>query len=381
VSAGLRIAVIGGGIAGLTAAIALRHHGFSCTVYEAAPALEPVGAGILVPANAMRALAALGVRESVAEAGVRLERIELRDLRGTPLQVVDGLEAERRYGEPTIAIARTRLVRALADHLGEGLLQLGKRCRDAVENETGVTLHFEDGSEARADLAIAADGIHSRLRDRFIRAVRFRYAGQTCYRGIAHHQAGALLRTCREIWGGRVRFGFASLSPDEVYWFAPITAPARMTIEPGRLKAWLLETYARFPDPVGLLLRETPDDRIIQTDLYDFPPLDRWSSGPLIAIGDAAHAMTPNLGQGGAQAIEDAWALARCLADANGRWAEAFSTFYKQRQPRTRWITSTAWQIGKLAHLDNPIAQAIRNFSLAHTPAFLQRRHLDRILA
>jgi 2-polyprenyl-6-methoxyphenol hydroxylase-like FAD-dependent oxidoreductase len=375
------VAIAGGGIAGLTAAIALRHRGFAATVYESAPALEPVGAGILVPANAMRVLAALGVRDSVAQGGIPLERIELRDLRGTPLQIVDGVEAARRYGEPTIAIARTRLVRALATHLPDGVLHLGKRCRDAVEDETGITLRFEDGSETRADLAVAADGIHSRLRDRSVRPVRFRYAGQTCYRGIARHHAGDLLRTCRELWGGHVRFGFASLAPDEVYWFAPMTAPARTMVEPDRLKAWLLETYEAFPDPVGSLLHDTPDDRIIQTDLYDFLPLDRWSSGRLILVGDAAHAMTPNLGQGGAQAIEDAWALARCLADCNGRWAEAFQTFCRQRQARTRWIASTAWQLGKLAHIENPIAQTVRNFALTYAPAFLQRRHVDRLLA
>lgn len=375
------IGIVGGGIAGLTAAIALRHHGFTATVYESAPALEPVGAGILVPANAMRVLAALGVRDSVAQAGVHLKRIELRDLRGTPLQIVDGAEAARRYGEPTIAIARTGLVRALATHLPDGVLHLGKRCLDAVEDETGITLRFEDGSEARADLAVAADGIHSRLRDRTLGPVCLRYAGQTCYRGIARHRAGDLVQTCREIWGGRLRFGFSSLSPDEVYWFAPMTAPARMTVEPERLKTWLLETYAAFPDPVGSLLHDTPDERIIQTDLYDFPPLDRWSSGRLVLIGDAAHAMTPNLGQGGAQAIEDAWALARCLADCQGRWAEAFQTFYRERQARTRWIASTAWQLGKLAHIENPIARAVRNLALTYTPAFMQRRHLDRILA
>jgi 2-polyprenyl-6-methoxyphenol hydroxylase-like FAD-dependent oxidoreductase len=374
-----RVAIVGAGIGGLTTAIALRSFGFEAAIYEAAPALAPVGAGIWVPPNAMQVLAALGAREAVAAAGVRIDRVQIRTIEGTVLQELDAAAARERYGEPIISILRTRLVEALASRLPGHLVQPGKRCLGATHDQEGVALRFDDGSEARADLVVAADGIHSALRNSLFGPTSLRYAGQTCYRGIARMASGELGHTCAETWGTRCRIGYSAVGPDEVYWFAPVSSPAGTRLDPVRVKAQLLDMYAAFPHPVRLMLSETPTDRIIQTDLHDFAPLPRWSTGHIVLLGDAAHAMTPNLGQGGAQAIEDAWVLASELARQD--WRGALEAYEAARKPRTSWVAAAARRIGQIAHLENPLAQGLRNALMTRTPASIQRRHVQRLFS
>lgn len=377
----VNIAIVGGGIGGLAAAIALRHEGYAPIVYEAAPALQPAGAGIWVPPNAMHVLSQLGAGGDVEAAGMVIDAIRLQTVDGTVLQTLDAAALRRSGGAPLVSIARTHLVRCLAAHLPADSLRLGKRCRDAAQDAAGVTLRFDDGSDARADLVVAADGIHSGLRELVQPAVTLRYAGQTCYRGIGRCDAGALRRTCLEQWGGRARFGLSGISSSETYWFAPITAPARTAMPREDLKAWLLETYRHFAEPVEAILRATPDEQIIQTDLYDFAPLRRWSAGHVVLLGDAAHAMTPNLGQGGAQAVEDAWVLAACLREHGEQVGAALHAYEHRRRRRTRWTATTAWRIGRMAHVEGRVARWVRDAAIRLAPDFVQQRQTRRLFA
>jgi 2-polyprenyl-6-methoxyphenol hydroxylase-like FAD-dependent oxidoreductase len=372
--------VIGGGIGGLTAALALRRRGIDAEVYEAAPALQPVGKGIWVPTNAMQVLDRLGLAGAVREAGCGLERIEVRTVEGLVLMAVDVREFAARYGHLTVSIHRADLVHALAGALPAEALHLGKRLVDFAASADGVSARFEDGSEARGDVLIGADGIHSAVRERLFGPVPLRYSGQTCYRGVAALALPAdLAQTCLEVWGGAARFGFSAVGPGQVYWFAPVRAPANSPQRTGpALSEELAERYARFPAPIPAIVRNTPPDEIVRTDLYDIRPLARWWRGRVALLGDAAHAMTPNLGQGGAQAIEDAYALAGQLA---GRPPEpAFAEYQRVRKPKADRVARTAWRLGQAAHLPPGPLRSLRDLALRLTPRALSDRQVDRLL-
>lgn len=370
--------IIGGGIGGVTTALALARKGIDAQVYESAPELKPLGKGIWVPANALQVLQRLGLSDAVARAGWQLERIQLRTTKAL-LQDFDLNRLQERFGHTNISIHRAELLRVLVEALPPGTLHLNSRFVGFTQDAQGVTARFHDGSEARGDILVGADGIRSLVREQLFPGVPLRYSGQTCYRGIAELELPAeIARTCWEVWGGDYRFGFSAIGQRQAYWFAPVTAPANSPMPEGSLSAWLTKQYAHFPAPIPDILRHTPDSEIIRTDLYDFAPIDSWCQGRVVLIGDAAHAMTPNLGQGGAQAVEDAYALAEKLA-ACPRPEQAFQEFQTLRMPKVRWIVKTAWRFGKMAHARNRLLQAVRNTVMKWTPQRLNDRLMARV--
>ncbi len=408
-----KVLIIGGGIGGLTTAIALRRRGIDVAVYEAAPELRPVGKGIWVPTNAMIVYERLGLSDAVREAGSVLERIQLRDAadsaaannsaadsaaannpaadsaaannpaadsaaaNNTVLQDVDLRKVIASYGHPTIAIHRAELARVLAEALPAGTLTLDKRCATFEQDDRTVTVHFADGTTVTGDVLVGADGLHSAIRQRLFGDVPLRYSGQTCYRGIANCELPSdLLKTCWEVWGGERRFGFSRVQAGQTYWFAPQTVPPNSAWPESPLAEHLANQYAAFPAPIPDLLRHTPSAEIIRTDLFDFGPLSTWSKGRATLLGDAAHAMTPNLGQGGAQAIEDAYVLAEELSGTSDA-QQAIRTYEQRRLPRARWFVKNAWRFGKLAHLRNRPARLVRNWLLRHTPEWVKARQLE----
>jgi 2-polyprenyl-6-methoxyphenol hydroxylase-like FAD-dependent oxidoreductase len=217
-----------------------------------------------------------------------------------------------------MAIRRSELQRILSATLQPGSLHLGKSLKYFEDRGPDVRAHFDDGTEARGRLLIGADGLRSAVRRQLFPHVSLRYSGQTCFRGLAAFRMPEELRqTAWEVWGGAARFGFSAVDPERVYWFAPLKAPAGQQWDPGDASRRLRETYASFPEPIPAIISATPADALIQNDLYDFPPIKQWHRGNVLLIGDAAHATTPNLGQGGAQAMEDALSLALKL-EAHG---------------------------------------------------------------
>jgi 2-polyprenyl-6-methoxyphenol hydroxylase-like FAD-dependent oxidoreductase len=375
-----RALVIGGGIGGLTAAVALRRRGIDAHVFEAAPALQPVGKGIWVPTNAMQVLDRLGLAGAVHAAGCPLERIEVCNLAGAVLMAVDVRAFAAKYGHPTISIHRADLVRVLAGALPPDALHLGKRLTGLAASDDGVIARFDDGSEARGDVLIGADGIRSAVRDYLFPGVPLRYSGQTCYRGVADLALPPeLARTCREIWGGEARLGFSAVGEGPVYWFGTVSRPEGSPLATGAALAdELAARYAPFPGPIPTIVRATPPGEIIRTDLHDIPPLRRWWQGRVALLGDAAHAMTPNLGQGGAQAIEDAYVLAEQLGSRAPD--AAFAEYQRIRKPKADWVARTARGLGRMAHLRSGVLRRLRDLGLRLAPASAHARQIDRLL-
>ena len=375
------VAVIGAGIGGLTAAVALRKRGIDAHVYEASSALRAAGAGLVLSPNAMQVLRRLGLADRVREAGIQLERAELHDARSGLLQNIDLADAAIRFGQPTIAIHRRRLHDILTAELPESRVHVGAACESIGDEDGWPTVRFTTGRVISPDLVIGADGLRSNVRDYVAPGNALRYSGQTSFRAVALLDLPkAFMKTSREIWAAHCRFGYAAIAPGETYWFAALDAAAGQTQSPAETLAQLRKLLATFPAPVNRILDATAPTDILRTDMYDLPPFEGWSRGRVVLLGDAAHATTPNLGQGAAQAIEDALVLADQIANST-RLRDALKSYEEIRQPKTRFIVEQSWRIGRVAHVANPIGRAMRNLAVKFTPASVARRQLDRMYA
>lgn len=374
----MKIIIVGGGIGGLTVAVALQQHGFEAHIYEAAPEIRPMGKGIWLPTNAMLVLGRLSIGEVIAAKGLPLERIELHDKTVGLLQAMDLQGIRQRYGQTTVSILRTDLQAGLVAALPQYTLHLSKRCSSVKQASNSVTVTFDDGTEVEGDIVIGADGIRSVVREAVVPKVALRYSGQTCYLGVADLALPPkMARTVREIWGGQPRFGYSAVGAEKVYWFAPQTAEANSPTPTSVIDS-LRTIYSDFPHPVLELINHTPPEEIIRVDLHDFAPIDQWYTERVVLMGDAAHAMTPNLGQGGAQAIEDAYVLAETLHTSKTP-ETAFQMYTQIRQPKTRKIVTTAWQLGQVAHMANPWLRRARNTAFRWMPKQLQRRQAESL--
>ncbi|OON68935.1 hypothetical protein B0919_11650 [Hymenobacter sp. CRA2] len=374
--------IIGAGIGGLATALALRQQGQGVQVCEAAPALREIGAGVVLGANAMRALDHLGVHAVVRTAGYPVTRVALLDERGHVLNDIDTRPFTERIGYDNLAILRADLQRVLLAELPAGTVQLGKVLTRFESAEGRVTAHFADGSTATAEALVAADGIRSRVRQQLLPAAQPRYAGYTCWRGVIEAASlGLEPGRSTEAWGPAGRFGVVPLGNGQVYWFACINSapPQNPTYRAFRL-ADLQRHFAGFHAPIPQLLSLTTDEQVLWGDIIDLPPLPRFCFGQVLLLGDAAHATTPNMGQGAGQAVEDAAMLARCLQEAPDV-EQAFRLFDARRRPRTTRIVNQSWQLGKVAQLSNPALVWLRNAVMRRLPAAVNARQMAFLYA
>ncbi|MFK7692472.1 FAD-dependent monooxygenase [Paenibacillus sp. HJGM_3] len=373
-----RFLIIGGGIAGLTTAIALRQQGFEAEVYEAAPELKEAGAGLGVGSNALKAMRVLGLEEKLLERSLILSSATFIDDKGHLITRTDSAPADGGLDPDNVIIHRTELLHLLADALPPEAIKTNKKCLGFAElDHGGVAVRFEDGSTAEADGLIAADGIHSGIRLRVQPNAVPRYAGYTCWRAVVEGPQGGIDPVFMAIWGSRGRFGYAPLPGNRVYWFAVLNSmpsnPAYMYFDTRDLGL----RFAGYPAPVGELLERTENSVVLHNDIYDLKPLSRFAYGAVVLVGDAAHATTPNLAQGAAQAMEDAVVLARCLADGQPTVQEAFRRFEQLRLARTRRVVALSRRLGRMAQLESQLMCSLRNRLLRAMPARLAGRQLQ----
>src|SRR5579872_2970833 len=376
-SADLKVAIIGGGIAGLTTAIALHQRRIEAKVYETASSWSAVGAGIVLPSNAMEVLGKLGLAHSVQEAGSRIDLLEIRDQGGALIHSVDLRPAAEKFGAHTVAVRRSELHKVLLAAVPADCVQLNKGCECVQNRPDGVTVRFGDGSTATCDFLIAADGLRSAVRQQVAPRAKERYSGQSSYRAIVQHPVAPYLNNvCREFWGPGKRFGFACVDNENIYWYATFDAEAGGADAAEELHARLLDFSRRFPSPIPELIANTKEDQIVRTDIADLPPIRTWHKGRILLIGDAAHASMPDLGQGGAQAIEDAYVLAAQLA-VEGNVEHALHRFEGIRRPRVIYVARLSRMVSKLAHISNPGVRWIRDRALRLVPRYIAQRQVE----
>jgi len=346
----MRIAIVGGGLGGLAAALFLRRAGLDAVVYEQAPELREAGAGVVVSPNMVRALDRLGLAHELNAFAVRLEAAwEFRRWQDGRVLFVQpmGEQCERLYGVPCYVAHRADLLRWLVQALPAERLRTGQRCIAVAPHDDAVALTFErrDGATCRvvADVVIGADGIHSELQRLVAPAVDVRFSGLCAFRCLVPAEKAPTM----------------ALRPVQTLWLGPGRHLVHYPISGGRLVnlvaivpagAWRLESWTADGEVCDLsALFDGWDDRVQQLivsasstkrwALYDRNPLERWTVGRISLLGDAAHAMLPFFGQGAAQAIEDAYVLAACLQGADRASApRALQRYEAIRRPRASQV-------------------------------------------
>lgn len=358
--------IIGAGIGGLTTAIALRQKGFEVEVFESFPSFKPLGSGINLANNAMQIYRELGLYETIMAQGNPVSSMNVLNDQFEVLSSVDLKPFEEQYGVSNVAIHRSVLQRILLDHLPEGTVRLGKRLKHMEDRGKAVQLIFEDDIEHEASIVIGADGIHSVVRASIFGRKDLRDAGQLCWRGITPFELPERYRHgLFELWGKGKRFGFVNIGEDKVYWYA---------LRDDEDAIGLGELFVDFHPLVGQIINSTPHEKILENQMADFEPISSWHKGRICLVGDAAHATTPNLGQGACQAVESAWVLAESLSKNKNDFSDAFNEYENLRKKKAHQVTSTSWQLGKVAHWKNSLLVGLRNKLMQWTPQSIGQR-------
>jgi 2-polyprenyl-6-methoxyphenol hydroxylase-like FAD-dependent oxidoreductase len=365
------VLIIGGGIGGLCTALALRAKGIAAHVYERVADIRAAGAGIILAPNGLRALDRLGLAAAAQTRGVALDGLRITDAALRPLlNTPNGAELMRDFGFGMTGLLRTELYQLLLDALPADAVTLGKTLTRFDDDGARVTAHFADGAQAHGDLLIGAEGIGSAVRRQLFPEIQPRYSGQTSYRGVAEFKTAL---SC-EAWGARVRIGSVPVSATHTYWYSTQLAPAGgEDVSKDAALRTLQEAAADFAQPFQDVIAATQPERMLRTDIADLPPLPSWQRGRVALLGDAAHATTPNLGQGGNQAIEDALALADALATYTDHRA-AFDAYQRARKPRAEMVTARSRQLGGMVHLPFAPLRMARNAVLRAMPTSIGRR-------
>jgi len=371
----LKIDIIGAGIGGLTLGIALKKKGFTINIFEQADQINAVGAGIVLANNAMQVYDKLGLKETLEQQGNVINSFHLATPDMKPLAGASLQPYEEKYGVQNIAIHRGTLQKELAKHFTDQQLHTGYELQEINRGEDGFQLQFKNGKTVNSTLVIGADGINSRVRKAIFPEGEIRNTNQICWRGVANYELPeAFQHELTEAWGKGERFGFVKIAPKTVYWFAV------KSFKSGKedMGNDQLTNYFKYFDPmVCALLEATPDNQIHAARLTDLKPMSQWYKGSICLLGDAAHAMTPNLGQGAGQSIEDAHILSQCLGLFNPH--EAFERYQSLRLTKVKQLINRSWQIGKVAHYSNPIAVFLRNNLLKITPESVNTKQTEMI--
>lgn len=372
----MKVTIIGAGIGGLTLAIALQQKGVEVEIFEATPEFKKVGAGIALAINAMQVYQRLGLAQELEASGNCLDTMAITDAALNILAKNGMAYFKSHYSLNNVAIHRATLHRILLAQLPKVPLHLNKKLKTLKEHKEGVDLEFWDGTTHRADLVIGADGIHSGVRQAIFPKIQERMAKQVCWRGVVSHDLGDEKRNLmREAWGGDRRFGIVPIEDKQIYWFACISYQNNAD---EFTNTDIAPLFSKFAPLVQELIKKTPKDKIITAELSDLEILKTWHKGRVCLVGDAAHATTPNMGQGANQAIESAWVLADCLTRQKD-YTNAFDAYQKIRQNKASQIIKTSWQIGKLAHVKNPLLVTFRNAAMRMTPESVGRKQLEKI--
>ncbi|MEV4949607.1 FAD-dependent oxidoreductase [Streptomyces sp. NPDC053755] len=382
-----RVVVVGAGIGGLTAAVALHRRGWHVTVCESAPEPPVTGAGIGLAPNALRALRAIDVDVTRATGGAVPAVMGVRRSDGRWLTRTRTADMAARYGMPPIAVPRPALTAALAAALPARTLRHATAVT-AVDDAAGrPVVRTEAGPDLPADVVVAADGIHSPLRRAYFPGHPGpRYIGETAWRALV--DAPDLgIEAMSETWGRGERFGVTPLCDGRFYLYATAVVPAGVRSADARGE--LRRRFGSWHDPIPALLdrvdRLAPED-VLRHDLHELAtPLPRLHHGRIAWLGDAAHAMAPNLGQGGCQAIEDAVILAHLLPAGDGGDGgdgpdgvpAALAAYTAARRDRADAVRVRARRVGRLGALRHPLAVAARDLAVRAAPDRLALRGLD----
>jgi salicylate hydroxylase len=361
-----QVAVVGAGLGGLTAAIALRQRGFDVTVYEQSDRLGEIGAGIQLSPNAMRVLIGLGLDRAFEAIAFEPDRHVVRNWKSGSIVSATQMKGVFRaqYGAGYFGAHRADLHAVLQQEVPIRCIRLNALCSAVTQTGDRALLSFADGSEAEADVVIGADGIRSAVRASLFGPDTPRFTGHIVWRGLV--PSGALPK--------------GLIEPDMTAWFGPRGTVVHYYVRRGALVNWIAhyeadwreeswsvetdwreaaEAYAGWHPTLAQLFSRT--ERCYKWALYDRDPLPQWSEGRVTLLGDAAHPMLPYLAQGAAQAVEDGYVLAELLARHRSDPHGALAAYEAARRPRTARIQLHARERGRINNATSPLARLKRD--------------------
>ena len=362
----MKITIVGGGIGGLTTALAMTQAGFAVTVYERAPQLTDQGAGITLAPNATRVLYHLGVGPELEATAVTPPMTEYRHYRtGEVIYRMMTKDYRQIYGAPYLRLHRWDLQHTLIQRLAQvapGALQLGASVEEVDQGNDRVTLRFADGRTETADIVVAADGIRSTLRERLFNPAPPVFTGYVAWRGLVDtRQLPPHLCESAVSFGQGRHINRYLVRRGELLNFVAVAHRNKWEAEGWNIPAPLdefLEEFSSFDEGTRTVISRPVVGQLFKWGLFGRPWLDEWWRGRVVLLGDAAHPMLPFMGQGGANAIEDAMILTRCL-EAEREPEKAFALYQRTRAPRARRATEEAAKRGE-RYLGEPTVDSLK---------------------
>lgn len=378
----MRISIVGAGIGGLTLALALQQQGIQVDVYEQSKSFRKIGAGIILGNNAMQIYKKLGIDKLLQAKGSKVSSMNVTDQKNRSISSIQLEYFEKRFDSINLAIHRADLHEILVQELNQSYLHYSKKLVSCEQESNKVMLNFEDGESIESDLVIAADGIHSIIRKQIFPAVKYRSTNQICWRGVLNHQlSDAFSEVFTEMWGDGCRLGFGQINPKEVYWFALINAKT----ENNHIDdSYWIQYFDSFLAEAKSLIHKTDTSSIHKSILEDFQPITSWFNDRVCLLGDAAHAMTPNMGQGAGQSIEDAYYLSKVLSSDEMTFGldpkkNSLNAYQQYRIEKVKSIVKSSWQIGKIAQLENAFLRGIRNSAMRLLPESISKKQMEKV--
>ena len=360
----VRIAIVGGGIGGLTTALALRELGFESQVYEQAPALLDIGAAIAIWPNAMRVLARINLGGAIREHSGAIDEINWLDQRG---QVLNRVSLQN-----SVALHRADLQSLLLRALAPDEIKLDHSLVSYQQHDDKIVATFTNGATVETDLLIGADGIHSDVRLNFLENEPPVYRGYIVWRGISTDVPRSLpTNIAIEIHGRGQRFGIGPVGDGRIGWWA--AANALLPDHVSNAQNELLRLFKGWYPPAVELIENTNPHVILATPAFDREPGKTWGDKSVTLLGDAIHPTTPNFGQGGCLAMEDALVLARCV-EKYGATEQALRKYEGCRYERTAAITKYSRLYGTIGQSENLLVRIAKRTLLPLAPESILQR-------
>lgn len=362
------IAIIGGGIGGLTTALCLEHFGITnYKVYERAPEFKEVGAAISLWPNALKVYKEIGLYDTLTQHWGEIKEVHIRNAKGEFLS-----KSVPNYDYPAVCIHRAHLHKVLYDAIPkEKLVSDSKLIALKEQGDGSVDLVFKDKGVQKASIVIGADGIHSKVRQYIINDGNPMDRGYTIWRGVTNttewkNGLGA------EIWGKGTRVGIVPIKDNQLGWWA--TANHNLVDNQKNTLENIQNLFGHWYAPIPNLLSNT--EHIITNTIADRLPKKQWFKNNIVLMGDAAHPTTPNLGQGACMAIEGAYLL--CKALNQNQSSEAFKVYEDLHFTRTKNIVNQSLKFGKIGQLENKIAVCARDTMIKLLPKEKTNKALDK---
>ena len=366
----MKAIIIGAGIAGITTALSLEKFGIDYELVESHNSLNAYGAGIWLAPNALRVLQNLNTKllEEIKSNGKTVENFGVTDHTGEPISMIEMQAIEDELGHRHVTIHRKRLIEILSSHLKKPILF--NTAYDSHEKQAdGIIVKCNDGSKIKGDFIIACDGVGSVVRKKNFAPVEERFSGQTCWRAIINYKVPVEYEGCfYEMWNtqNRTRVGHAPISNDQIYLF--LTAKECKTSSAGKpTKDYLIEKVKDYGFGVQKAIEASKEEDWLCHELSDFKPINKWYSNDLVLVGDSAHAMTPNMGQGGNQSIESAYCLGLQLSKKDN-FRDAFKCYQSLRKKRVDEIINMSWKLGQFVNMPSGIIKKTLLWLMKNTP-------------